>query len=146
MSEVLIVTKEKVSAPPNYTVVGINNYDGVDVNCFTPKGTVMDANYHVCFVPFSKEHGWNYKQIARGSRYHLGNDRCRIVETDFTYPVHKKIGLSYNEEVELLLLTIEYFLSENDTVTLSHKVELEGKQARYLQHLIEEEKVRVLYD
>lgn len=150
MSKILIITKDIKEVPSNYTLVGLDwmHHSKVDINCFKPTGTevIPAPPQNICFVPFSKDHDWNYKQQARAVRYNLGDDHCRIVETDFTYKVHRKIGLPYHEEVDTLLLSIEYFLSEVDQITISNKVDLSsGKESQYLEKLITENKVKVLY-
>lgn len=96
------------------------------------------------FIPYSRSNDWNYKQAARFLRFNLGNDNCQIIETDFTYKVHKKIGLSYQEEVNIVLLTIEFFLSERCEVTISNKINLQSeKQNSYLNKLIEDGKISI---
>lgn len=150
MSKILILTKDVHDVPPNHVIVGLDwsHCNKVDINCFKPTGNAVipPPPQNVCFVPFSKEHDWNYKQQARAARYSIGNDQCRVVETDFTYKIHRKIGLPYHEEVDTLLLAIEYFLTEVDQITISNRVDLSSdKESRYLEKLIEEEKVKVLY-
>lgn len=150
MSEILILTKDIHEIPPNHILVGLDwlHHSSVDINCFKPTGStaIPAPRNNICFIPFSKENDWNYKQQARAVRYHIGNDQCRIVETDFTYKVHKKIGLSYNEEVDTLLLAIEYFLTEVDQISISHMVNLGDKETRYLEKLIDMKKVKILYE
>lgn len=144
--KVLIAVRENVDVGDiGCEVVGLNNYHGVDINCFIPSEHPIDSKDHLCFIPFSKTHDWDYKQQARAKRYMLGNDNCRVIGTEFTYPVHKKVGLSYNEQVDLTILAIEFFLEEGYHVILSHNINLLGKQAHYLEQLVDNKKVEILY-
>ena len=147
---VLIVTKnELIDRSKDDILVSLdeNNQQCPDILCFLPNRNIVSKSpQFLCFIPYSRDNDWNYKQNARALRYKIGNDCCQILETDFSYPVHKKIGLSYDEEVSLLLLTIEFFLDNNANVTISHKIDLSEKQSLYLNKLINDKKVTVLYE
>lgn len=150
MKKILLVTNPyRLETPTiDYTVVGLEEtlVDSFDIFCAVPsKDIPKGSKYNLLFIPYSRENDWNYKQFSRALRYKLGEDKCEILDTTFSYPIHKQVQLSYNEEVHLLILVIEFFLEQKQDIILSHKIDLgSDKQNLYLEKLINENKIQIL--
>ena len=148
MISALIVTKPNELIDQSKYDMSVKIYERFcnkeDLFCFVPNRDIKSkADNNICFIPFSQQNTWNYKQRAREINYSL-NDNCLIIDTNITFPFHQKAKLSFEEELDVLLLTIEFLLKEEIDITLSDKIELSEKQSLYLDKLIEDKKIRLL--
>lgn len=123
-------------------VINQEDWDTNNILAFIPNQDISNKGQDsICFIPFSYEKSWDYKNNARAIKYKLGNDNCLIIDTDINYQTHKKIGLPNNEEADIVLLLIEYLLQNNLPVYINFTPQLSEIQTNYFNKLIEEKKI-----
>ena len=146
----LIVTnpEDNISISPNeydYLIYLDEKYATTeDILAFIPNREIQSqAKENLCFINYGPRN-WEYKQNARKIRYNLGEEKFTLIENHVTYQIHNNIGLDHHEEVNLLILTIEFCLSYNYEVAVSKKVPLSNLEDKYLDTLINTGKVKIL--
>lgn len=122
-----------------------NIWNSSNILAFIPNKEISGkGNQSICFIPFSYDNSWNYKNNARTTRYKLGNDNCLVVDTNITYQTHKKLNLSHDEEVDLVLLLIEFLQKHFQEVYINFIPKLSEIQTNYFNKLIEDKKIIIL--
>src|SRR5688572_21503582 len=72
-----------------------------DILCFIPNRSIISkSNENLCFINYGPN-TWNQKQNARRIGYELGDNRFQIIDSSFSFPIHRKIGLRHDEEVSI---------------------------------------------
>ena len=114
-----------------------------EILCFLPtRDIVSKSQENICFINYSPN-SWQYKQNARKIGYSLGDNRFQIIDITFAFKIHRAMSLQHFEEVNLLLLTIELFLSQGHDVTISEKIDMMPQENLYLDNLIKNGKVKL---
>lgn len=148
MDKVLIVPNFSLNLPKEQfdSIVRLDDkfMEVDDIFCFIPNRPIVSkSKNNICFIPYGPD-SWNHKQRARSIGFTIGDENFAMVDTDYTWPLHKKIGISHNKELNVAVLTINLLIENPDLeVTLFEQPNLSGKERVWLDKLIESGKVKL---
>ena len=116
-----------------------------DIFCFIPNRNIISkTKYNICFIPYSP-HSFEYKNAARATRYKLGEGNSIQIDSDFGYILHRKIGLSHIEEVNILMLALQFLIDNSEELYLQElPTNLSPKEYIYFEGLLSKNKVKLL--
>lgn len=149
----LILPKFSLSAP-------VEDYDIIirlddkytepeDILCFIPNRQITSrANQNFAFIAYGPN-SWDYKQASRSIGCQIGDGKFCMLDTNLTWPLHKEVGLNHNEELNILMLTTMFFLTDEGIgekldITLYERVPLLEKEDIYLNKLISDKRITIL--